>query len=125
MATLEGIDQLDAKLKRLTLEVERKCLQRATKDGAEVIRAEMGRTAPKLTGHLSERIIISVVASESNAYYTLVRIGPARDAFYGQFDEFGTAHQTAEPFVHPSFENKKSEALEIAANNFREAVNSI
>lgn len=114
MAVIQGLDELDRKLKRLSLEVQRKGLMKATKEGGEIIRAEMERTAPRLTGHLAENEIVSAVNSQSNAFVAIVRIGPARDAFYGQFPEFGTAFMIAEPFVMPSFQSKQKEALAAA-----------
>lgn len=122
MPTLEGLEQFEAKLNAMSLTVQQKVLKVATKLGAELIRAEMERTAPRLTGALSANEIISFVASQSNAYYVLFRIGPARSTFYGFFDEFGTAHQTAEPFVHPSFETMKDPALTLVTEAFKEAI---
>lgn len=33
------------------------------------------------------------------------------DPFYGLFQEFGTAHHAAQPFMRPAFEQSKEQAL--------------
>lgn len=119
MAVLLGLEKLESEVGSLALRVRRKLLTKVTKIGAESIRAEMERTAPRLTGHLSEREIISVRASESSADVVIVRIGPAKDAFYGVWEEFGSIHNVPDPFVEPSFEAKYPLALKVASNEFR------
>lgn len=34
----------------------------------------------------------------------ICQVGPTRKAFYGQFDEFGTSRQAAQPFMRPTWD---------------------
>jgi HK97 gp10 family phage protein len=125
MAVIQGIEQLEAKLNKLPLALQRKVLTDAAKEGAEIIRQGAASAAPVLTGQLAANEIISTVASESNAYYVLLRIGPRRKNFYGIFEEFGTSHQQAEPWLGPSFETTKALAQQKVATAFKETVENL
>ncbi len=117
--TIRGLEEFESKLSSLALDIQRKYLMDATKAGAEPIRQEASQEAPRLTGHLSDREIVVGVPSQSNAYEATVRIGPAMDAFYGVFDEKGTAHMVAQPFLEPAAENKYEEAVQRVADVLR------
>lgn len=41
----------------------------------------------------------------------VVSVGPTRKAFYGQFDEFGTAHQAPQPFMRPTWDRMQGSML--------------
>ena len=125
MAVIQGIEQLEAKLKKLPLALQRKVLTDAVKQGGEIIRQGAANAAPVLTGQLAANEIISVVASESNAYYVLIRIGPRRKNFYGIFEEFGTSHQQAEPWLGPSYEITKELAQQKVVAAFKETVENL
>ncbi len=126
MAVIQGLEQFEAKMKTLPLIVQRKVLVAAVKDAGEIIRQGAQDDAPVLTGHLSAGEVISVVASQSNAYYVLIRIGPSRKVFYGIFPEHGTAYMEAEPWLEPSFENRtKALALARVSKAFKEAIESV
>ncbi len=122
MAVIQGIEELEARLSRMSLEVQRKVLLAATKEGGEIIRKGGEDAAPVLSGVLRDNETVSTVTSESNAYYVLLRIGPNRRAFYGGFDEFGTAFMEAEPWLGPSFQRTKGIAEAHVAKVFKEAV---
>lgn len=120
--TIRGLEQFEAKLSSLGLDIQRKYLMDAVKAGAEVIRQEASEEAPRLTGRLSNREIIVKVPSQSSAYEANVRIGPAMDAFYGVFEEKGTAHVEAQPFLEPSVDKKYDEAVQRVADVLRKRV---
>ena len=120
---IQGLDQLERKLRELELSVQRKALRDGVRLGAELIAEEASRLAPVDTGELQERIVVSMRDSESDAKTVVARIGPARRVFYGIFDEYGTAHMTAQPFLGPAFEAKKEEALRVTSEAFTEAIN--
>lgn len=125
MAVLQGLDQFDRALKQLSLVTQGQLLKQAVKKGAELIREEAENRAPRDTGTLAEEEIVSVVAGESNAFEATVKIGPSKKAFYGFFQEFGTAHHAAQPFLMPSFEEKQDEALQVVSDELRKAVEKI
>lgn len=127
MPVIQGIEQFEAKLNKLSLAVNRKVLTIGGKDAVEVVRKGAMDAAPVLTGALAAdpNEVISVVQSQSNAYYVLFRIGPSRKVFYGGFDEWGTAHQEAEPWLGPSFVRTKILAEDRLAGAFKEALENI
>jgi len=69
--------------------------------------------------------IVSQRNSESSADEITVRIGPAMKVFYGLFEEIGTAHSTADPFLGPAFDAKKDGALQIASQEFIAAIDEV
>lgn len=121
---IEGLPELEAKLNKLALSVQGRLLLRAVKSGAEPIRAEAGREAPRgATLRLSRSQIISIAQSESNAFYVAARIGPSRKAFYGLFQEEGTAFHPPQAFLGPSFASRHGEAIAIVRQEFADSVN--
>ena len=122
MAVLQGIEHLEAKLKELELSIQRKMLTTSLKEAADITRTRAAELAPYLTGRLKEHEIVVTVPSQSNAQTALIRVGPAKDAFYGLFDEIGTAHMTAQPFLRPAFEQTHDEVLRKTAEDFKKAV---
>lgn len=128
MATIQGLEQFEARVFALDLAVQRKVLTKSVKSGAELIRAAASRNVILqglvLTGTLAEREVISVATSQSNAFYVLARIGPSRDAFYGRFPEFGTIYESEKPFLEPAFEETKDAALAECSRIFKEVVES-
>lgn len=50
-------------------------------------------------------------ASES-ASFAEVYIGPTTKAFYGMFQEFGTSHNAAKPFLRPAFDENVQRVLD-------------
>ncbi len=125
MAILLGLDKLESKLSDIALTVQRKTLIKATKRGGELIRAEAQARAPRRTGRLAENEIMVLRTSENTATDVGVRIGPAIGVFYGLFEEIGTAHSTADPFLRPAFDDKKAEALQIASEEFDAAIDEV
>lgn len=119
---IQGMAGFREKLKRMDYAVREKTLIAAVKKGGEVLRVEMEATAPRRTGKLAREEMVSVPRADSNAYEAVARIGPSRKAFYGVFDEFGTAHMVAQPFVGPSVERKGDEALGVAQEYVGDAV---
>lgn len=125
---IQGLEQFQADLYALSLSVQRKALQDAVKGGAGLIRAAAAANVLSLglvlTGNLKEREIVTIVQSQSNAFSVIARIGPAQDAFYGRFPEFGTIFEPEMPFLSPAFEAQKGPALNLASVILKKAVES-
>lgn len=130
--TIEGAEEIKAALKAIGVKAE-KVLEDAVLEGAEEIRAETARRAPRKTGALAQSIEKKVTKIEPGR--VTVQVGPDRKHFYGLFLEFGTqAHEItpknkkalrlpegiyasaehggirARPFIRPAFDEKKDEA---------------
>jgi HK97 gp10 family phage protein len=121
--TIRGIEQLEAKLHKLSLVGQRKVLQKALKKGAEVIRQEAELRAPRgETGTLAREQIISVSQGDSAADQATVKIGASMKGFYGLFQELGTIHHVAQPFLEPALESKKDEAIHNASDILKDEI---
>lgn len=110
-----GVDHLLSQLDKLSLTEGKQIIARSLRRGPQLIAEEAARLAPKLTGKLSENIVVSV--QEQTATHAIARVGPARSAFYGRFAEYGTEKMQEEPFLEPAFEAKKDEAVAAIAED--------
>jgi HK97 gp10 family phage protein len=107
-----GIQELLGKLSHIESTVlQRRIVARAVRAGCEPIRERAEELAPMLTGRLKESIMTTV--TEQSATEAIGKIGPARFGFYGTFEEFGTARQSADPFLRPAYDEKIDEAQRI------------
>ncbi|MGE6895766.1 HK97-gp10 family putative phage morphogenesis protein [Priestia flexa] len=98
--SFKGMEGLTKQLKELE-QLGDRILQKALKAGAEVLREEIKKRAPRSDmnkEHLADNIIISKVIQGH------IDIGPdAKKAFYARFVEFGTVNMPAQPFIEPAF----------------------
>ena len=115
---IQGGAQLARTLRELSLKAEQKTMRGILRDSAEPIRAEAERLAPKSLDapHIKDNIVISLATKDAEgerleADQHAVAVGPNKDAFYGFFQEFGTVHHAAQPFMRPAFDLKVREAL--------------
>lgn len=96
---LSGMPELKNYLKQLD-KIGESIAEKALKAGAEILRAEIERRAPRSTfnkKHLADSIIISEVIDGN------IDIGPHKDFFYAWFHEFGASTMSANPFVEPAY----------------------
>ena len=110
---IEGMDELIARLDDLTLVQSKNILARSLRQGGLLIAEEAEHQAPTRTGRLAANIVVAV--QDQTASHAVARIGPAKSVFYGKFPEFGTAHQTSNPWMRPAYEAKITEALAVIA----------
>lgn len=119
----EGGKELAEELAKLPSRVGRRMLIQALKDAAEPMRERASRSAPHEPGapDLRENIAISVTQripdSEGGSRRrddteAAVAMGPTKGFFYGFFQEFGTVHHGAQPFMRPAFDHGASPALD-------------
>lgn len=89
---------------------------------AQIIAAAMKELAPERTGALEKQIIVDVLKDEPGNIE--VAIGPdlLGNAFYAHFQEFGTTHHAAEPFIRPAFDENVDRALDVAAAEVKKAL---
>ena len=103
-------------------------LLQAALDGAEVIRAEAERLAPR--GAVSKRTRRSkplhknIVKSAFLATQKTAKIdvGFNKDAFHGRFLELGTPKMAARPWLRPAFDAKKAEAQRVFSESLRRRI---
>lgn len=114
---LQGNAELSKVLQSLPARASGVILRSAVRSGAEVVRAEASRRAPRRTGNLSRHIGIQTVKSTKD--HAVVDVGPDEKAWYGLEVEMGHAivrnkqvvgHVLAKPYLRPAFDEKEREA---------------
>lgn len=124
---LEGGKELEKALKRLGGATRRAVLERALKDGGEVIAEEARRLVPVRSGTLKASIAVGTDAKDFN-FASLVQskdgatvyVGPQQgerpDGFYGHMVEFGTSDTPSQPFMRPAFDTRSDAATKIVGD---------
>lgn len=124
---IEGGQALARQLGQLPRELSRQVQVNALKAAAEPIRTTAEALAPRddqaNSPHLDQNIVIGAVTearleNAGRTTETVVEVGPAGgrggdDFFYGFFQEYGTAHHEAQPFMRPAFDEESRRALNI------------
>jgi len=131
-----GLDQLRAALMDKAPKEARSVLRKALRAGARIFQEAVVREAPRKTGFLSShfRIRTSIRGDNASAYVvpdrkakyptdskTPGKKGRSRDAAeIARFQEFGTQHQAADPFMTRAFEVSKASVLDRVIQTLRE-----
>lgn len=114
---VEGLEEVERALKRLSDQAGRAMLRNATRAAARVVQKEAvarapvreaGPSHPKY-GHLRDNIKVVMQRSRQGGVQEAA-VGTTR-AFWGRFLEFGTARMPAQPFMTPAFEASREAAL--------------
>lgn len=121
---IEGLDELLGKMDGLPLVLQKNLIARSLRKGAEPIRAGAEQLAPDDPTTPGSRIKegMMITVSDQTAEGATAKIGPSRKAFFGQFEEFGTSHQAAEPFLRPAFDEKQEEAIRLVGEDLAEGI---
>lgn len=140
---IEGMDKLVRKLRRLADHAaSEETVMSALEKAAEPTRAAAEAKAPRRTGHLAENIVIERVAgltSVGGAGLEVSQTGGrgfkgvgvfaapgtdkgSRRAFYGMFQEFGTVHHAAQPFMRPAYDENKRRAIQTFRREMEQAI---
>lgn len=125
MPEIEGLDHLLKQLDDLaSLVTSKKLIVRALRAGAEPVRERAEQLAPDDPTTPGSRIRESMMASvtDQTGIGAVAKVGPSRKGFVGQFQEWGTAHIAAKPFLMPAFEEKKAEAVRIIGDTLAEGI---
>lgn len=120
LVRLEGVDKAIDRLR----EIERRVLNQGLKDaytsGAEVVRADAERRAPR-----GETLLLSgSMKAEWDSRTKRARVGPGREAYYGFFQEFGTSRHPAQPFLRPALDANRGEVLRIVGMKLKQTIES-
>lgn len=114
----KGLADLQTKMKKLAaIERNEAIAEKALRKGAEILRAEIERRAPRSTyngKHLADHVLISSVVNGK------IKVGFHKDFFYAKFLEWGTSKMPAQPFVEPAFNAVKDKIIEAMAAVYRE-----
>lgn len=115
----EGGNELASKLSKLSTRLNKRVTREALNAGAEPVRAAAARMAPRRPPQpdLADHIIVATARAQSGET-AAVKVGPADVTYWGLFQELGTIHMSAQPFMRPAFDQKWQEALGIVGAAF-------
>ena len=121
---LTGMDELLRNLNAVAGRLADRSAGKALTKGAEVLRGEVGKNAPRSRfnkKHLADNIVRSrMKTSKEGIKY--IEVGPDKDFFYGKFLEFGTVKMSAQPFIGPALAEKRAEIFNTMARVLREEI---
>ncbi len=116
---IEGFKELEDALRNLPQEVAGKVMRDALKRASQPMAEEAKRRAPRSDdpgpgGHMADSIDVRTmrVTDGLDDVETHLWIGPDRAHFYGLFQEFGTVHQGAKPFMRPAFDGLAQDTID-------------
>ena len=98
--------------------MQKRVLKRAARAAAEPVIQRAGQLAPRRRGELAGSIVAKRARIEEGR--AVVDVGPDSDHFYGLFQEFGTGHHRAQPFLRPAVDETEHEAQAAARAVVRE-----
>jgi HK97 gp10 family phage protein len=114
METIQGMSDLLKTLDDIeSLVSRRRILSKALKEGSRLIQEEAEHLAPRSdeAPHMADTMMVAI--QEATSDEAISRIGPSKQGFYGLFQEIGTAHHHAQPFLQPAFDAKIQEATAV------------
>lgn len=115
----EGFDKLDRQMAKMANGIPQDRQRDVLHRGGQLIVEEAKRLAPEDTGRLRDSIRVTddrdgLLYGKLNAGLS-VYIGPVGsvedgDVYYAKFQEFGTIHMQATPYMRPAIASKRPEA---------------
>jgi len=124
---IAGLEELGQSMQDFPDKFLKKGVRAALRAGGEVLRSAISMAAPRSDdvthghepGFLAENIDMAVKTSVKNDTGA-VKVGPSKEAFWAGFNEFGTRHQSAKPFIRPAFEGNGQIALDAFIASLKE-----
>jgi HK97 gp10 family phage protein len=101
-------DDPAVRFKLLGSEIGRPLLRSAGRQAGILIRDEMARNAPRLTGRLQDEMTVAT-RKESDVEIHVI-VGPSKRAFYGRFVDAGTKFLHGLFFMRRAIDSKGAEA---------------
>lgn len=129
---IEGGKELEAALKRLGPDLERKIAKGAVRAGANVIAKEARLLVPFDDGTLKRSIrVVTRSRRTGDAVASVVTRAGRRwrargmDAWYAGLIEFGTKHRAATPFMRPALDSKAGEAIKAMSKYIQRRIHKL
>jgi HK97 gp10 family phage protein len=110
----EGGAEIAAAFAEYSRRWQTKTMTAALVAAGEPMRAAAARYAPRGEPSgptLAEMIILPL--RRFGTHMAGVAIGPKKEAYYGFFQEYGTVHHAAHPFMRPAFDSQQAATLAI------------
>ena len=113
---LIGDEDLVRNLRRFEDET-RDALGPAVLAGAELVAENAGVRAPRRSGYLATHMVAEII--ESNEAQAMAAAGPEEKAFWGFFQELGTRHHPAQPFLRPALDENADRVAKTISDALR------
>lgn len=107
----EGGTELIKAMADLSTRLQKNVTKQALEAAAVPMRNDISRRAPYEPGPPDIRANIVIGKARGNKTESAVAIGPAKGFFYGFYNEYGTVHQPARPFMRPAFDSGVARAI--------------
>jgi len=120
---IQGMKELERKLKRLPDAVGGRHLAAAVEKAAEIPRGAAESLAPRRTGRAAEHIVVEL--QESTPRRAEAFIGYEKPGFYLLFQELGTLHHPAQPHLVPALEQTKDDVVEVVVEELDARVRGV
>lgn len=117
-AQLIGFREVKTALDQVSGGLRGAILADAVLAGANVIVRDARERTPRDTGKLARSITAEV--EEKGDTHVTTHIGWHPEAFYGKYQELGTAHHAPQPHLRPAFDAKREEAVRVTAEMIKE-----
>lgn len=138
LVQIEGVETLRSRFQELTSRLQGQVLAKAARAAAIPVRDQARNLAPRDTGSLADRGIVSKAMKRTKTYAEFA-VGHRSDHFYGKFQELGVApHEVkgtadkrrgvihpghrAQPHLRPAFDQEKGRAEKQASDVLFEAI---
>lgn len=113
------VSRFQEDLRRLNLSDRKPALTKALLSAIDPTVDLAGQLAPIDTGLLSRSMLAAEDKQNRDPELVAVKFGAASKAFYWLFQEFGTAHHPAQPFLQPAIDR----TVDKIENNLADSVN--
>ncbi|ODN41051.1 HK97-gp10 family putative phage morphogenesis protein [Piscirickettsia litoralis] len=120
--TVEGLKDLEQKLKKLEPKKIRTLNRRALRKAAEPVERQMKANAPQKSGALAESIKRRSKKGKGRRAIVNVTVGPSRKIQYAIEQEYGSSHQPARPFIRPALNDNAPQAIDTFKNELTRAL---
>lgn len=120
---IKGLEKFKAELQKLDFSKRVPALSKGVLRAVEPLRVQIGANAPVRTGLLASSIIAQE-AKGSDLSSVTVEIGASQKAFYGFFQEYGTAHHPPQPFFQPAIDQSIEEINDKIVDFIQQEINA-
>jgi HK97 gp10 family phage protein len=123
---LEGLEQLNANMKKLPDKIQKRSLNKAGRAGARVIQKKARQIVQVLKGTLKRSIVVRTGKSEAGTAVVFVTTDSGKntknDGWYAHMVEFGTKFAKAFPFMSKAFEDTHKEQLDAVGDSLAKSI---
>jgi HK97 gp10 family phage protein len=109
---IRGLEGIEKALRDAPKKMAVKFVRKAIKEAAKIVQERIADSAPVNTGFLSEHIKVATQVKSGDEGSLTAHIGPAPQAYYGTFQEFGANGKPGLHFMEQASVDTKDEVLD-------------